>query len=236
MPLYKTRICLILFIMNCLTCFRTIAAEFSHAENAVVIPHEVIFKLKDGKTTARHALAERMLQRYDIDKIEPVPGSETGIRAIDKLRSIYYAHFTGSVSPFAVAAQLRQDPVIDWAEPRFLYKITATPNDPMFAQQNFMGVIAAEQAWNYVKGEQGDVVIAVVDGGTDIYHPDLVMNLWVNTGEIPSNNRDDDLNGFIDDLHGWNFATNQGDPTGLSTTPINADPFFQSGSAASCLA
>ncbi len=67
------------------------------------------------------------------------------------------------------------------------------------------------------------MVIAIVDGGTEIRHADLAANLWHNPGEIPDNGQDDDANGYIDDLHGWNFATNQPDPTGLSHTPINAE-------------
>ncbi|MDZ4666757.1 MAG: S8 family peptidase [bacterium] len=49
------------------------------------------------------------------------------------------------------------------------------------------------------------IIVAVIDAGTDIYHEDLKMNLWVNTKEIPGNGIDDDKNGYIDDINGWNF-------------------------------
>ncbi len=58
-----------------------------------------------------------------------------------------------------------------------------------------------------------DLVIAVIDTGLDINHPDLKAQLWTNPGEIPNNGIDDDNNGFVDDIHGWNFANNSNDLT-----------------------
>lgn len=49
------------------------------------------------------------------------------------------------------------------------------------------------------------VIVAVIDGGTDIHHEDLIQNLWINPGEVPNNGIDDDKNGYVDDVYGWNF-------------------------------
>ncbi len=72
------------------------------------------------------------------------------------------------------------------------------------------GDIDAEQAWNITTGSDR-VVIAVLDTGFDVNHPDLVGNLWTNPLEIPGNNVDDDGNGFIDDVNGWDFASEEAD-------------------------
>tara|TARA_A100001015_G_scaffold260247_1_gene304794 strand:- start:2466 stop:4058 length:1593 start_codon:yes stop_codon:yes gene_type:complete len=57
-----------------------------------------------------------------------------------------------------------------------------------------------------IKGQKGEkVIVAVIDSGVDIEHPDLQDAIWVNNDEIPNNNIDDDQNGYVDDLHGWNF-------------------------------
>jgi subtilisin family serine protease len=71
--------------------------------------------------------------------------------------------------------------------------------------------INALQAWEITKGSQ-QVVIAVIDTGIDHRHPDLAANMWINAGEIPGNGIDDDGNGFIDDVYGYDFANNDGDP------------------------
>jgi subtilisin family serine protease len=71
--------------------------------------------------------------------------------------------------------------------------------------------IAAEMAWNITRGSKR-VVIAVIDTGIDYNHPDLKNNMWINEKEIPGNGIDDDGNGYIDDVYGWNAEGNHGDP------------------------
>lgn len=95
-----------------------------------------------------------------------------------------------------------------------------TPNDPLFGQQWDMlntgqggGVvnadIDADLAWDLTTGgltADGDtIVVCVIDDGLDLNHEDFGDNLWVNHAEIPGNNQDDDLNGYIDDYRGWNI-------------------------------
>ena len=67
----------------------------------------------------------------------------------------------------------------------------------------------AQCAWDTTMGER--IVIAVMDTGCDLAHPDLAPNAWTNSGEIPNNGVDDDGNGFVDDMHGWNFGANSAD-------------------------
>lgn len=65
-------------------------------------------------------------------------------------------------------------------------------------------------AWQQETGSS-DVIVSVVDGGVDIYHEDLIDNLWINEGEIPGNGIDDDNNGYVDDIYGFNFVDETGD-------------------------
>ena len=92
------------------------------------------------------------------------------------------------------------------------------PNDPLFDYQWHLlntgqGTgsdnldIYAPEAWA-IRSSSPNVTVAVIDGGVDLAHEDLINNLWVNTGEIPGNLIDDDNNGLTDDYHGWNFANN----------------------------
>ena len=71
--------------------------------------------------------------------------------------------------------------------------------------------IDATLAWNTGVGTR-DVLVAIIDTGVDYNHPDLVDNIWTNTAEVPNNGIDDDHNGFVDDVHGYNFQGKTGDP------------------------
>lgn len=93
------------------------------------------------------------------------------------------------------------------------YKTEAVPNDPMFLQQTPLSAINFLTASDSIMANTGsDVVVAVVDSGVDIDHEDLKNNMWTNKYEIPNNGIDDDCNGFVDDVYGWNFAENIPNP------------------------
>lgn len=84
------------------------------------------------------------------------------------------------------------------------------PSDPMFIMQYYLKQIRADLAWDISKGD--NVVVAVLDSGVDIDHPDLKANIWHNPGEIAGDNIDNDGNGFIDDVNGWDFTADVADP------------------------
>lgn len=84
--------------------------------------------------------------------------------------------------------------------------VARTPTDPDYGlQSSFYEQIGLPTAWDYTLGSSR-VVVAVIDIGVDITHPDLVANIWRNQVEIPANGIDDDNNGYIDDVNGWNFV------------------------------
>ncbi len=80
--------------------------------------------------------------------------------------------------------------------------------DPLMQKKWDLSKIQASSAWlKYSKGSK-NIVVAVIDTGIDVEHPDLKQNIWHNPREIPNNNKDDDNNGYVDDVHGWNFVQN----------------------------
>ncbi len=80
------------------------------------------------------------------------------------------------------------------------------PNDPRYDEQWNLEMINCPAAWNITKGDYDNVTVSVVDSGVDYTHPDLFECIWINEDEIPDNGIDDDNNGFVDDVRGWNFC------------------------------
>ncbi len=85
------------------------------------------------------------------------------------------------------------------------------PNDPLYAQQWYLPAIDAPAAWDSTTGDTSQV-IAIIDTGVDWNHPDLDDNIWTNWDEIPDNGIDDDGNGYIDDIRGWDYVNDDNDP------------------------
>ncbi len=113
-------------------------------------------------------------------------------------------------------AELEADPSVLYAEPNYLRKLSVLPNDPMFGQLYGLSQasgrdIDAPSAWNATRGSP-NVIVAVIDSGVAYGHPDLNGNIWTNSGEIPGNSVDDDGNGFVDDVRGWDFIENDATP------------------------
>lgn len=124
-----------------------------------------------------------------------------------------------------VVNQLRKDPNVVYAQPNYPVTINALPNDTYFERQwglansgqTVEGLTARtgvdiniQPAWDIAQGNPA-VVVGVLDTGIDVNHEDLTNNIYLNTGEVAGNGIDDDGNGYIDDVKGWNFVngTNQ---------------------------
>lgn len=122
-----------------------------------------------------------------------------------------------------LAAELRQNPAIEFAEPNYLItRDDLTPDDPRFNEQWALrntganggqsgADIGASLAWETTTGSTS-TTIAVIDSGIDFTHPDLQNNQWTNTAET-ANGQDDDNNGLIDDLHGYDYVAQNGQST-----------------------
>ncbi len=177
-----------------------------------------------GKQSRPEAVPGEVLVRYRSELQARRQTRATTLSAEGRQLSIQVERFEGAdivpglrkayVNPedtHAAIAALKQQPDVLYAEPNYLLYPAVTPNDPLFLSNELFGlsIIGAPQAWNTTTGSNS-IVVGVIDEGMDINHPDLQANVWTNPGEIPGNGIDDDGNGFIDDVHGYNFAVNTG--------------------------
>lgn len=148
-----------------------------------------------------------------------------GVKPVATLRGtngrLTHVHVAAGRTLEQTLAALARNPNVEFAEPNYLLSIAVVPNDPLFPQLWGMhntgqtgGVadadIDAPEAWDLQTGN--NVVIAVVDTGVDYNHADLRNNIWSNTREISNNGIDDDGNGFVDDVRGWDFVNNDNNP------------------------
>ena len=129
-------------------------------------------------------------------------------RLIAPYMNIWKIEYQGNISARDVAYLLLRKREVEVAQVNHRIYSRTTPNDPLFGTQWQWQNIAAEQAWDVTTGgltANGDtIVVAIIDDGTQLDHPDLAANIWHNNAEIPNNGIDDDGNGYIDDVNGWN--------------------------------
>jgi subtilisin family serine protease len=171
------------------------------APEAAIVRGEAIVRFEPG-TTAAERLAVR--RAADAPLEQDLRLAQTQVVAVD-----------GSVT--AAVARLERQPDVAFAQPNYRYRaLAAAPNDSFFG--DLWGLadsptpnpgVGALAAWDTSRG--AGQVIAVVDTGVDLTHPDLAANLWTNPGET-QNGSDDDANGRIDDVHGYDFVDGDGRP------------------------
>src|SRR5215210_8424591 len=165
---------------------------------------QIIVELEEGATQADLAALN---ERNDARTEENLPHSDVNV-----------VDLPSDLTVGEAVRRYETSPDVAYAEPDFLLQPaqTVSPSDPYYPRLyglNNTGQtsgtpdadIDAKEAWATTTGSS-TTVVAVIDEGVDISHPDLRANIWVNTDEVPGNGVDDDRNGYVDDRNGYDFA------------------------------
>lgn len=196
-------------------------------------PGQVIVKLRTsggplrirnhaGAVTTGFESVDRVLGNYHAsaaDRLMPLTGSTV---ARQRARAINGAEVADAdlsgLCAFSIAAdanviqvvdELKALPEVEYAEPNYIVYSLAfeAPDDPMYSQQWGIEAIGLDKLWSQPAVSSKRPVIAILDTGVDISHPDLEANIWTNAAEADgAEDSDDDGNGFADDIHGWDFV------------------------------
>ncbi|MFA6411016.1 MAG: S8 family serine peptidase, partial [Candidatus Buchananbacteria bacterium] len=127
--------------------------------------------------------------------------------------------FTNSVNLEKAAAQYKKNPAVEYVEYNYQLKMAGFPNDPDYYLQWYFNPINGRDAWStdLLIRETENIynhrpVIAILDTGVDLNHPDLKEKIWTNSKETVGDGLDNDKNGYVDDWWGWDFIDNDNDP------------------------
>ncbi len=191
-------------------------------------PDEIIVKFKEGTSDATISMINSKNKVVSSDKIikknpKAVENEKTKILKKHGLDRIYLLKLQKKSDVNKMVSKYNDNPDVEYAEPNYKVYVDATiPDDYYFSLLWGMhntgqsgGTVDADidapEAWDTTKGSS-NIVVAVIDTGVDYNHPDLAANMWTNLGEIAGDGTDNDGNGYVDDIRGWDFFSNDNNP------------------------
>jgi serine protease len=175
---------------------------------------------RGGVAVTGVASVDQLCRNFGVTKVERFyRGRLTKPALIREVSRMYTFTLTDGLDAASLLADFSADPHIELAELCYLPKPSYTPNDPRYGDQWYLPFTHADQAWDIVRGDTTrHAIIAVDDSEVRWDHPDLATNIWVNPGEDINHNGvfdqgdlngvDDDENGFVDDVVGYDFGDN----------------------------
>jgi len=165
-----------------------------------------------GELASHYAAVEQLFARHGLSQGKTL----CRVRGTGTTRFMVLTSVQPGFDAVAAAAALRATGLVRAAAPDVRMRLHVLPNDPDVPQEWWVddggfADVRLGAAWEVEHGNPG-VRIGIMDTGVDMGHPDLASKIWTNPGEIPANGIDDDDNGYVDDVHGWDFGDADADP------------------------
>lgn len=172
----------------------------------IITPGEILVKFHTTATKPTSTALQIIAQQYGVTHTESLaPKRLTKPAQNHPFTNLYKIHLTGD--PVAASKAYAQQTGVAYAQPNHLFYPLTTPNDPRYSSQYALTNINWQNLFDVLPPAQQQVIVAVLDSGVDITHEDLQTNIWQN--ETEANGQpgvDDDGNGYVDDIHGWDFT------------------------------
>ncbi len=225
------------FYLNKITFLLLFVIHFQLPAAEKPLPREIIVKIK--KNVNQKALAKLKLDSAASLKPLFFP-MKNFRRAFEKspLAQYFKIQISQSDQIQKTMANLQKSSLIEFAEVNRTFLLHDAPNDPRYGEQWYLQKIQIQDAWQITTGDSS-VIVGVIDTGVDYLHEDLRDNLWINSGEDINGNGvvdssdfngvDDDENGFVDDIRGWDFTDAPHFPDGGDYLTPDNDPADEHG-------
>ena len=196
----------VVLIFCIISCFTT----YGNADTPEITPGELLIKLTPDAYTDFQSLQSRsaitsLLTKHNVESQKPIFPTST---SSTDLQRTYLLRFSITANLETLKAAFEESNLVEEVSYNYLRPTLAepiVPNDPKYPEQWSLPLIRLPETWAIEKGNKG-VIIAIIDSGIAYRHEDLRQKIWNNPGEIPENGIDDDGNGYIDDIHGWDFT------------------------------
>jgi subtilisin family serine protease len=247
---YSKKFLLFIFILQVFSISISFSQEY--------IPNEIIIKIKSQSSISLKKITEQLKsfnnqfgiytidslnKKYNIEKIKSLFPDNKLISLKKEVISnfpdgIYVIRFNNLTNINDVVLDYGASPDIEYAQLNYIYRIHNNNSEPVSDEQWGLKKIYADKAWQIETGSK-DVLISIIDTGIDYLHQDLRENIWINSGEDINKNGivdssdfngiDDDGNGFIDDIMGWDFTDVPSYPDDGDYLNPDSDPMDENG-------
>ena len=183
------------------------ATPAAGAEAPLYSPGQILVKFRMSAAKPAPERFRDLARQFGAHAPEPFREPTRLSKPASRFDQVYRVRIRPDADPREAAAAFAALPDVVYAQPNHLFRPARAPNDERFPEQTGLSIINWQQLWDGLGPKRKEVILAVIDSGIDTDHEDLEENIWTNRAEVEGRpGVDDDLNGYVDDVRGWDFS------------------------------